>query len=285
MGWFAGSSTRTPTTRISLTRVPPPDGPAPSRRPTSVRTPGTAFDGLDATRATPRARAAGGAATARAVAAAAPAASAVRAARLPRAGEEHQPELADLHLVAGRQHRGVHRLAVHVGAVEAADVHDDELARVAAELGVAARDRHVVEEDVAVGMAARARRGAVQQEPGARVRAPLDHKQRRPRRQRVDARHGLLPGRRLRLGEEVGPEDRRRLRGTLRWHAGPVVRGHLAVSSAVKKPSAVAYGRVTRTYRAPSRPARVGPQRAGSRSRDGPGSGQESVRPRYAAAS
>src|SRR5690242_10143606 len=27
MGWFAGSSTRTPTTRISLTRVPPPDGP------------------------------------------------------------------------------------------------------------------------------------------------------------------------------------------------------------------------------------------------------------------
>jgi hypothetical protein len=57
---------------------------------------------------------------------------------LARSGEEDKPELADLYLVAVGQHRGVDRLAVDVGAVQAADVDDDELARVAAELRVPA---------------------------------------------------------------------------------------------------------------------------------------------------
>jgi hypothetical protein len=102
---------------------------------------------------------------------------------------------------------------------------------VAPELGVAARHRDVVEEDVAVGVAARAGGHAVQQEPGPRVRPALDHQQRRSRGERVDAGDRLVLGRGLGVGEEVGPEDRGGLRGALGRYAGPVVRGHLGVSS------------------------------------------------------
>src|SRR6185295_15659352 len=60
--WFAGSSTRTPTTRISLTRAPPPDSRASAH-------PGLAgaFDAVDATLATPRAPDSGRAAALRRV--------------------------------------------------------------------------------------------------------------------------------------------------------------------------------------------------------------------------
>src|SRR5437764_13153416 len=44
-----------------------------------------------------------------------------------RAGQEHQAELPDLDLVPVGQHRGVHRLAVDVRAVEAADIYDQEV--------------------------------------------------------------------------------------------------------------------------------------------------------------
>src|ERR1700692_1063369 len=66
------------------------------------------------------------------------------------AGQERQSKLADLHLVAVRQHSRVHRFTVDVSAVEAADVDNLEFAAHASELGVPAADGDVVEEDIAV---------------------------------------------------------------------------------------------------------------------------------------
>ena len=78
-------------------------------------------------------------------------------------------------------------VAVDVGAVEAADVARRRSRRsVAAELGVPARDGHVVEEDVAVGVAAGGHLVVVEQEPGAGVGAALHDQQRGAGRQRVD---------------------------------------------------------------------------------------------------
>src|SRR4051812_8688412 len=113
-----------------------------------------------------------------------------------RAGEVHETELADLHLVTAGEGRHVHRLAVDVGAVEAADVVDGEPTALAVELHVPAADGHVVEEDVAVGVAARRRHVLVQQEPAARVGAALDHQQRRPGREGLHGA-GVRVGRRL----------------------------------------------------------------------------------------
>ena len=163
--------------------VPPPDGP-PSRRPAPPGRSVTASDAVDATRATPRARASGRAAQA-----------------CRRSVEPRGPVMKtsrNLPICTSSpfdEHRRVHRLPVHVRAVEAADVDHDEVARVAPELGVPAGDGDVVEEDVAVGVAPGARRRAVQQEPRARVGPALDHQQRRTRRQRVDARAPTAPAR------------------------------------------------------------------------------------------
>src|SRR5271170_7815732 len=66
------------------------------------------------------------------------------------AGQEQQPELADLDLVPPGQLRLLDALPVDVGAVEAADVPDGEESALAEELRVPPRDRHVIEEDVAV---------------------------------------------------------------------------------------------------------------------------------------
>src|SRR5215216_2946292 len=71
------------------------------------------------------------------------------------AGEEHQPELADPDLVAVLQQGVVAAIAVHVGAVEAADVVHPEGALGARELDVPPRDGDVVEEDVALRVATR----------------------------------------------------------------------------------------------------------------------------------
>src|SRR5690606_5679621 len=71
-----------------------------------------------------------------------------------RPGHEHQPELADLHLVTVAERRRLHPLPVDVGAVETADVPHRERAAVAVELRVPPRHRHVVQEDVAVGVPA-----------------------------------------------------------------------------------------------------------------------------------
>src|SRR5215207_6808877 len=70
------------------------------------------------------------------------------------AGEEHQLELADLQLVAGDELAVLDPLPVEVGAVQRADVVDGEAVGAAADLGVAARDGDVVEEDVALGVTA-----------------------------------------------------------------------------------------------------------------------------------
>ena len=76
----------------------------------------------------------------------------------------------------------VDAVAVDVGAVEAADVADGEAVGLAAELGVPARDRDVVEEDLAVRVAAGGDHVGVEQEPAARARAALHDEQRAARR-------------------------------------------------------------------------------------------------------
>ena len=103
-----------------------------------------------------------------------------------RTGQVDEPELADLHLVAPGQGGDVDRLAVDVGAVEAADVVHGEPAALAVELDVPAADRDVVEEDVAVGVPAGGGDVLVEQEPAAGVGAALDHQQGRARGQRLD---------------------------------------------------------------------------------------------------
>src|SRR5690242_16900686 len=70
------------------------------------------------------------------------------------AGEEQQAEVAYLYFVPVGQCRGLDRLTVEVGAIEAVGVYDPELATVAVEFGVQAADGDVVEIDVAAGMAA-----------------------------------------------------------------------------------------------------------------------------------
>src|SRR4051812_29990397 len=70
--------------------------------------------------------------------------------------EEHQFEHTDLQFVTVGEGSLVDAGAVQVRAVEGTGVaHDVVAPLVAAQLGVTARDRDVVEEDVAVGMATR----------------------------------------------------------------------------------------------------------------------------------
>ena len=101
-------------------------------------------------------------------------------------GVEDEAELADLDLVAGLQRGLVDALAVDVGAVERADVADDEAVALAAEVGVLARDGDVVEEDVAVGVPAGVDLVVVEQEARAGVGSAQDDEQRRAGPQRVD---------------------------------------------------------------------------------------------------
>src|SRR4051812_7112617 len=68
--------------------------------------------------------------------------------------QEHQLELADLQLVAVDKGGLVDALPIEVGAVERTDVPDLEPVGAGQDLDVAARDGDVVEEDVALGMAA-----------------------------------------------------------------------------------------------------------------------------------
>src|ERR1700761_5521568 len=89
----------------------------------------------------------------------------------PGAGQVHQPELADLHLVAAGQGRDVDPLAVDVRPVEAADVVHHEAAALAPELRVPPGHGHVVEEDVAVRVPPGRGHVLVEQEAAARVGA------------------------------------------------------------------------------------------------------------------
>ena len=103
-------------------------------------------------------------------------------------GQEQQPELADLHLVPADQLGLLDPLPVHVRAVEAAHIADGEPGAVPVELGVPPGDGHVVEEDVAVRVAARGGQLAVEPEPAARVGTAHDQEQRAARRQRAERR-------------------------------------------------------------------------------------------------
>src|SRR6185312_6269071 len=86
-------------------------------------------------------------------------------------GQEDQAKLADLHLVAVAQHRRLRRFPVDVGAVEATDVDDADIAVLPPELRVPAAYGDVVEKDIAAGMSARRRHLLIQQKPGTGVRS------------------------------------------------------------------------------------------------------------------
>src|SRR5436190_17690552 len=119
----------------------------------------------------------------------------VRAAIVPSlSGEEHQLELADLQLVAGGQFRLVDALPVDVGAIEASVVVEVEPVVAPADLGVAAGHGHVVEKDVALGMAPGRGDVLVDQEVGSGVRAPTHDDQRLPCVELVERERDLLAG-------------------------------------------------------------------------------------------
>src|SRR5690242_4288802 len=129
------------------------------------------------------------------------------------AGQEQQPELADLHLVPAGQLGLLDPLPVYVRAVEAAHITDGEPGAVPVELGVAAGDGHVVEEDIAVRVAARSGQVTIEAEPAARVGASHDQEQRAARRQGAERR-----GVREEILAEIvlGPAERDRRGGLAR---------------------------------------------------------------------
>src|SRR5215211_7539535 len=71
----------------------------------------------------------------------------------PSAGDVRELELPDLELVAVLEAVRLDPVAVDVGAVEGAEVVEEEVAASAHEQGVVARDGDVVEEDVRIGPA------------------------------------------------------------------------------------------------------------------------------------
>src|SRR5689334_4886886 len=134
-------------------------------------------------------------------------------------GQEQEPELADLHLVPPGQLGLLDPLPVHVRAVEAAHIADGEPGAVPVELGMTAGDGHVVEEDIAVRVAARGGQVAVEAEPAARVGTAHHQEQRAARRQRAERR-----GIREEIFAEIvlGPAQRDRRGGLARALAGRV---------------------------------------------------------------
>src|SRR5665213_2466268 len=126
-------------------------------------------------------------------------------------GQEHQPELADLYLIAALQRGVIDALAVNVGSVQAADVAYEEALCGLSELGMAPRDRHVVEEDVAFWMAACGGDVGIEQEPAAGVRTAANHQETGTGRQPFN---GGLVGQTLVVGRRLeylkaGDRDRR----------------------------------------------------------------------------
>lgn len=103
--------------------------------------------------------------------------------RLPVLGgvEEDQAKLAELDLVAVDANRRLHCLVVYVGAVEASEVNDVELAVVPPEFGVFAAHGDFVEVDVAEWVSACGGYRLIQDKPEAGVGAAFDHQQGRAR--------------------------------------------------------------------------------------------------------
>src|SRR5690242_7430985 len=79
-------------------------------------------------------------------------------------GQKHQTELADLDLVAVDQHHGVDRFMIDVSAVEAVEVDEQELSILQPKLSVVAADGGVIEEDIALRVAARRRTRLIEHE-------------------------------------------------------------------------------------------------------------------------
>src|SRR6266545_4519562 len=129
--------------------------------------------------------------------------------RASRSSEERQPVLADLQLVAVGERAGVDAAAVEKRAVEAAEVFDQQVAVLALDHRVPARDGHVVEEDVAVRRAADRRPVARERERLPRAAAAAPHDERRP----LDA--DLLERGLPFLERLVGDEAHRRLTALL----------------------------------------------------------------------
>src|SRR5215212_7432046 len=149
----------------------------------------------------------------------------------PSTSEEGQPVLADLQLVVVLEPRRLDALAVDEGAVEAPLVLDREVAVALGEHRVLARDRHVVEEDAAVGRTADGRFAGEREDlPGASAA-------------RADNERGALDAEALdRLGRRLvallGREGLRRLGGALlldeqRAAARAVVRGFGVLEAAL----------------------------------------------------
>src|ERR1022692_815115 len=108
--------------------------------------------------------------------------------RTTRAQEDPEAELAHLAVVAAAELHLLDPLAVHVGAVEAAHVTNREPGAVPVELGMPPRDGYIVEEDIALRMAARSSQLAVQEEPAPGVRPAAHDEQRRAGRKRGQGR-------------------------------------------------------------------------------------------------
>ncbi len=92
--------------------------------------------------------------------------------------EEKEAELAHLELVPARQRSSIDPLTVQIGPVERTHIMGREGAAVVADFGVATRDRYIVQEHVALRMAAdrydstRLRRQHV---PGTRIGPTCHH--------------------------------------------------------------------------------------------------------------
>ena len=134
----------------------------------------------------------------------------------PRAQVEDQPELADLHLVAVVQRDLVDPLAVDVGAVEAADVADGEAAAGSRRNSACRRDTVTSSRKMSLSGAGRPWSTSASSRNGARVRAALDHEQRRARAAARRRRPGPSPTgptrrpRRLSTRDRVSADDGRR---------------------------------------------------------------------------
>ena len=133
--------------------------------------------------------------------------------------EENELELAHLDFVSAFQRRSLDPLPVDICAVQRPDVGDDVVAGLAAELGVPAGHRHVVQEDLAVGMPADPGDLARQHVPRPGVRTALDDQNSGPVRQFSCGNADLVIGRIT--GRIFRGEGDRRIGG---WQEGRAAR-------------------------------------------------------------
>jgi len=138
------------------------------------------------------------------------------------AGQEDQPEFGrNLH---HRPHSPARPSSTargsSIGPVEASRRPRPQIADIAAELGVSPRHRDVIEEDIALGVRPAAGRRLVRRNRSRRWGRAFTTSSAEPAGSAVrppETEIGPPPSASV-LGEEVGPENRRGLRGALRWY-------------------------------------------------------------------